>query len=84
MKNSEIMIQSNAGKQVFSRESGLPGGSVSKESACSAEDQVRSESREDALGKEMATHSSILACKIPQTEKSLLGYSHQSWTQLSD
>ena len=30
---------------------------------------VRSLGREDHLEKEMATHSSILACKIPQTEE---------------
>ena len=29
--------------------------------------QVRSLGREDSLEKEMANHSSILACKIPQT-----------------
>ena len=30
---------------------------------------VRSLSREDPLGKEMATHSSILACEIPWIEE---------------
>ena len=34
------------------------------------ETQVRSMSREDALQKEMAAHSSTLAWKIPQTEES--------------
>ena len=33
------------------------------------ETQIRSPGREDTLGKEMATHSSTLACKIPWTEK---------------
>ena len=33
------------------------------------ETQVQSLGQEDPLEKEMATHSSILACKIPQTEK---------------
>ena len=33
------------------------------------ETQVRSLGHEDPLEKEMATHSSILACKIPQTEE---------------
>ena len=32
--------------------------------------QVKSWSQEDPLGKEMATHSSILAWKIPWTEES--------------
>ena len=45
-----------------------PGGSVSKESASNAEDQVWSLSQEDPLEKEMGTHSSILAWKIPWTE----------------
>ena len=31
--------------------------------------------QEDPLEKEMATHSSILTWKIPQTERSLVGYS---------
>ena len=31
--------------------------------------QVRSEGQEDPLEKEMATHSSILACKIPWMEE---------------
>ena len=34
------------------------------------ETQVRSLGREDPLEREMATHSSTLACKIPWTEKS--------------
>ena len=34
------------------------------------ETQVQSLGREDALEKEMATHSSILAWKIPWTEES--------------
>ena len=37
-----------------------PDGSDGKESACSAETQVRSLGREDPLEKGMATHSSIL------------------------
>ena len=44
--------------------SGLPGGSGGKESACNVGD-LGSISREDALEKEMATHSSILAWRIP-------------------
>ena len=38
------------------------------------ETRFQSLGREDPLEKEMATHSSILAWKIPQTE-SLVGYS---------
>ena len=40
---------------------GFTGGSVVKESACDAGDPVPSLGREDALEKEMATHSGILA-----------------------
>ena len=42
--------------------------------------------REDPLEKEMATHSSILAWRIPWTEE-LAGYSpwgRKSWTRLSN
>ena len=44
------------------------GGSDGKESTCSAGDPVRSLGQEDPLEKEMATHSSILAWKIPWME----------------
>ena len=44
-------------------------GSDGKESACNAEDSVRSLDQEDPLEKGMATHSSILAWRIPRTEK---------------
>ena len=55
---------------------GFPGGSVVKNppaNAGDAGDQVRSLGWEDPLEQEMATHSSILAWGIPQTEK-LAGY----------
>ena len=51
------------------------------------ETQARSLGQEDPLEKEMATHSSILAWRIPQTEApgGLLSMdSQKSWTQLSD
>ena len=47
----------------------IPGGSDGKETVCSVGDLVRSLSQEDSLEKEMATHSSILAWKIPWTEE---------------
>ena len=47
----------------------MPGGSVGEEFACSVRDRVQSLGREDPLEKEMATHSSILAWKIPWTEE---------------
>ena len=51
---------------------GFPGGSDGKASACSAGDvemQVQSLRRDDPLEKGMATHSSILAWRIPWTEE---------------
>ena len=47
---------------------GLPDGSAGKESACSAEDTADSPGWEGPLEEEMATHSSILSWRIPQTE----------------
>ena len=48
---------------------GFPGGLDGKESACNARERVRSLSREDPLKKGMATHSSIVAWRIPWTEE---------------
>ena len=48
---------------------GSPGGSDGKESACIEADLVQSLCWEDALEKEVATHSSILAWRIPWTEE---------------
>ena len=45
------------------------GDSDGKESACNAGAWVQSLGEEDPLEKKMATHSSILACKIPWTEE---------------
>ena len=47
--------------------SGLPWWLSNKESACNAEDQVQSLGQEDHLEKGMASHSSILAWRIPWT-----------------
>ena len=44
---------------------GIPGDSEDKESACNAGDLSQSLSWEDLLEKEMATHPSILAWRIP-------------------
>ena len=44
-----------------------PGGSVVKNPPAMQEAQVQSLSWEDFLEKKMATHSSILAWKIPRT-----------------
>ena len=48
---------------------GFPGGSDGRESTCSAGDLVQSLDWEDLLEEGMATHSSILAWRIPWTEE---------------
>ena len=48
---------------------GFPGGSVVKNLPSKQETQVQSLGWEDPLEKEMATHSSILAWRIPWTEE---------------
>ena len=47
----------------------FPGGSDGKESACNEGDLGSIPGWEDPLGKEMATHSSILAWGIPWMEE---------------
>ena len=46
-----------------------PGGSVVKNLPVNAGDRVRCLGREDPLEEEIATHSSILAWRIPWTEE---------------
>ena len=62
---------------------GLPDGSVLKNPPVNAGDLVGSVSLEDPLEKEMATHSGILAWKVPWTEEpgklQFMG-SQKSWT----
>ena len=48
---------------------GFPGGSIIKNPPAVQEMQVRSLGQEDPPEKEMATHSSTLAWKIPWTEE---------------
>ena len=48
---------------------GFPGDSDSKKSACNAGDLGLIPGLKDPLEKEMGTHSSILAWKIPWTEE---------------
>ena len=48
---------------------GFPGGSEVKASACNAGDLGLIPGSEDPLEKEMATHSTILAWRIPWTEE---------------
>ena len=66
---------------------GLTGNSAGKESACNAEDLGSSAGWEDPLEKGMATHSSILAWRIPMDREVWWATVHgvtKSWTQLSD
>ena len=48
---------------------GFPGDTGSEESACNAGDSDSVPGSGKSFGKEMATHSSILACMIPWTEE---------------
>ena len=48
---------------------GFPSGSVGKESSCNAETCVWSLGWEDPLEKGVATHSSVLAWRIPWAEE---------------
>ena len=61
---------------------GFPHSSLGKESACNAGDLGLIPGLEDPLEKEMAIHSSILACKIPWTEES--GGLQSMGSQVSD
>ena len=62
---------------------GFSGGSAGKESVCNAETLVRFLGWEDPLEKGMATHSSILAWRIPMDGGAWRGPVHgvtKSWT----
>ena len=61
--NNIIFISTNAVQRGFLTSSD------SKESACNVGDPGRSLGWEDLLKKGMATHSSILACRIPWREE---------------
>ena len=49
---------------------GVPSGSVVKNPPAMQEAQVQSQGREDSLEEGVASHSSILAWRIPWTEES--------------
>ena len=66
---------------------GFPDGSDGKESACSAGDLGSISGWEDRLEEGMATHSSILAWRIPMDREAWWATVHgvaKSWTRLSD
>ena len=54
---------------------GFPGGSVVKNPPATQETRARSLGWEDPLEEGMATHSSILAWRMPWTEDAMAGYS---------
>ena len=56
-------------KHAVSSHMGFPGGSVVKNLPAVQETRVQPLDQEDPLEKEMATHSSILVWRIPQTEE---------------
>ena len=66
---------------------GFPGGLDGKESAYNAGDPGSVPGQEESLEKGMATHSSILARRIPWTKEpgglQSMG-SQKSWTQLNE
>ena len=65
---------------------GFPAGSDGKESACNAGDPSSIPESGRSLRERTATHSSILAWRIPRTEEPGRPQSMglQSWTRLSD
>ena len=72
MKNLPAMQETQVGKIPWRRDRlptpvflGFPGGSDGKESACNAGDLGSIPGWEDPLEEGMATHSSILAWRIP-------------------
>ena len=58
-----------AGSSLLYAGKGFPGGSDGKESTCKVGDPSSNLGQEDPLEKGMATHSNILAWRIPWTEE---------------
>ena len=56
-------------KEDLETQPGFPGGSDGKETPCNARGPVLSLGQEDSLEKGMASHSSVLAWRIPWTEE---------------
>ena len=73
-------------KMIWIISEGFPGGTVVKNPPAMEETWVQSLGQEDPLEEDMATHSSILAWRIPWTEESsrLQSLHSQSGRQLSD
>ena len=58
----------------------IPDGSVRKESACNAGDPGQSLVGEDPLEMGIATHTNILAWRIPWTQKASIHKVTKNWT----
>ena len=72
MQVSNKLVSSSENKMMIeqiAQERSFPGGSGGKASVYNAGDQGLIPGEEDPLEKEMATHSSTLAWKIPWTEE---------------
>ena len=72
---------------ITDNEASFPGGSDSKESVCNVGDLCSILGWEDPLEEGMATHSSILAWRIPMDRGAWWATVHgvtRSWTELSD
>ena len=82
MVSWDIIIDNNMHHEA----KGVPGDSNGKESTCKTGDLSSTLGQEDPLEKRIATHSSIVAQKIPQTEEpgGLQSMWLQSQTQLTD
>ena len=68
--NLEQYHLENVGIVILPIVKGFPGGLAVKNPPAMQQTQVQSLGQEDALEKEMATHSSILTWEIPWTEES--------------
>ena len=84
--SSEVLSSSIQNTALAGPSRGFPGGSVVKNPPVMQETRVWSLGQEDSLEKEMATHSSVLAERIPWTQEpgGWTSMGLQSWTQLSD
>ena len=84
MLTLRFSVAINGGKPMVLGPLGFPGGSGGKNLPSTQETQVQFLGQEDALEKEMVTHSSILAWEIPWTEEpqAIQFMGSQSWTQL--
>ena len=79
-------MRKTTSKNIASTDTGFPGGSYSKASACNVRDPGSIPGSGKSPGEGNGTHSSILAWEIPWTEEPVglqsMG-SQKSWTQLS-